>query len=99
VTEGIDTALERARAAAGGRDVRVAGGASVVRQAIDKGLVDELILHLASVLLGGGVRLFDAIDADKIKVQGRQAIVSPLATHLYYDVIRVMPRDNLTKWC
>src|SRR3954447_25161861 len=59
VTGGIEEAVERAIAAAGGKDVQIAGGASVGRQALAAGLVDELLLHTAPVLLGGGTRLFD----------------------------------------
>ena len=59
VTDGIEAALERARAAAGGADVSIAGGASTVDQALAAGLVDELTLHLAPVLLHAGERLFD----------------------------------------
>jgi dihydrofolate reductase len=59
VTDGIEAALERARAAAGGRDVRIAGGAAVVRQYLAAGLVDELHLAIRPVLIGRGERLFD----------------------------------------
>ena len=58
VTEGIEAALEQARAAAGGRDVGVAGGANLAQQYLERGLLDELTIHLVPVLLGGGVRLF-----------------------------------------
>ena len=59
VTDGIEAALEQARAAANGQDVRVGGGASVVRQYLDAGLIDELHVAIAPVLLGGGERLFE----------------------------------------
>src|SRR4051794_30320096 len=59
VTGGIEEAHERAVAAAGDQDVQIAGGASVGRQALAAGLVDELLIHTAPVLLGGGTRLFD----------------------------------------
>jgi dihydrofolate reductase len=59
VTDGIDSALAAAREAAGQRDVTVAGGADVVRQALQAGAVDELDLHVAPVVLGGGTRLFE----------------------------------------
>src|SRR5215203_3961125 len=60
VTDGIESALEQARAAAGDDDVAVAGGADVVQQYLRAGLLDEIQLHVAPVLLGDGVRLFDA---------------------------------------
>jgi dihydrofolate reductase len=59
VTEGLEHAVERARAAAGDRDVAIAGGGTVVRQALELGLVDELELHVVPVVLGGGMRLLD----------------------------------------
>jgi dihydrofolate reductase len=59
VTDGIESALEQARSAAGDADVAVAGGAEVIQQYLAAGLVDELQLHVAPLLLGGGVRLFD----------------------------------------
>src|SRR3954451_16605640 len=59
VTEGIEAALEQARATAGGRDVHVGGGASVIRQYLQAGVLDELHVHVAPVLLGDGVSLFD----------------------------------------
>jgi len=63
VTDGIESALGQAQAAAGDKDVAVGGGASVVQQYLKAGLLDELQIHLAPVLLGGGVRLFDNLDA------------------------------------
>ena len=60
VTDGIASAVEQARAAAGGKDVAVAGGGSLLRQVLQAGLLDELELHIAPVVLGDGLRLFDA---------------------------------------
>lgn len=62
VTDGIEAALARARAAAGERDVRVGGGASTIRQYVRAGLVDELHLAIAPVLLGRGEPLFHGLD-------------------------------------
>ena len=59
VTDGIESALEQARAAAGDKDVAVAGGANVAQQYLKAGLLDELQIHVAPVLLGDGVRLFE----------------------------------------
>src|ERR687886_503584 len=61
VTDGIEAALERARDAAGGKDVLVGGGASVINQYLAAGRVDELELHVVPLLLGGGARLFDGV--------------------------------------
>jgi dihydrofolate reductase len=86
VTAGISAAVEQARQAAAERAVFVMGGADVVRQALDGGLVDELRLHLAPVVLGAGTPLFDgAMPRDLVQ----QAVeVSPFATHLTYAVPR-----------
>jgi dihydrofolate reductase len=61
VTEGIEAALAQARAAAGAKDVLVVGGANVARQYLDAGLLDEFQVHVAPILLGDGVRLFEGI--------------------------------------
>src|SRR4051795_8864024 len=67
VTDGIESALEQARAAAGDRDVSVAGGASVSAQYLAAGLVDEVHLHVAPVLLGAGELLFDGAGAGRLE--------------------------------
>ena len=87
VTDGVETAVARAGEAAGGKDVRIAGGAHIVRQALESGLVHELNLHLAPVLLHRGVRLFDGMRSDRVAFQPRRVLASPNATHLYYDVL------------
>jgi dihydrofolate reductase len=87
VTDGPLAALERARAAAGGTDVRVSGGASVVRQLLLAGQVDELTLHLTPILIGGGVRLFEGIEPGALKLVCTGAEVSALTTHVEYRVV------------
>lgn len=62
VTDGIESALEQARRAAGGKDVALSGGARAAQQYLSAGLVDEMQLHLVPTLLGGGERLFDNVD-------------------------------------
>jgi dihydrofolate reductase len=84
VTDGIESALEQARAAAGGRDVALAGGASVAQQYLRAGLLDEVQLHIAPVLLGGGVRLFDAEPA---RLEVTRVVESPAVTHLTFRVV------------
>ncbi|MFL5919129.1 MAG: dihydrofolate reductase family protein [Gaiellaceae bacterium] len=86
VTDGPEAALAQAREAAGGKDVQLGGGASVIRQFLDAGLLDELNIHLAPVLLGGGVRLFDG--AQPMQLELERVIESPHATHLRYRVTR-----------
>ena len=84
VTEGFAAALEQARAAAGERDVDIAGGASTVRQAFAAGAIDELVLDLIPVLLGHGERLFDGV-ADR-GLTPVEVAHSPFATHIRYRV-------------
>jgi dihydrofolate reductase len=86
VTGGIAEALARAREVAGDRNVAIAGGAATVNQFLAAGLVDELRLHVAPVLLGRGERLFDGVDRTRLtQVEARQ---TELVTHLRYAVER-----------
>ncbi|MEV5807686.1 dihydrofolate reductase family protein [Streptomyces parvulus] len=88
VTEGIHSALVRARAAAGDRNVDIGGGADTVRQYLAAGLVDELQLHVVPVLLGGGLRLFEGLgDAGRRDLEQVGAVETPLATHLKYRFV------------
>jgi dihydrofolate reductase len=86
VTDGIDAALEQARAAAEDNDVAIAGGATVVQQYLKAGLVDELQIHVAPVLLGGGVSLFGGLGIDPLQLETTRVIASPTVTHLKYSV-------------
>jgi dihydrofolate reductase len=85
VTHGIESALEQARAAAGEKDVAVAGGARVAQQYLDAGFLDEIQIHVAPVLLGGGVRLFENEHAE---IELVRVVESPLVTHLRYRVAK-----------
>jgi dihydrofolate reductase len=86
VTDGIESALERARAAAGGQDVAIAGGASAVRQYLAAGLLDELYLHVAPVVLGAGERLLDDVGDPQLEIV--KVVDSPAVTHVKYRVVR-----------
>jgi dihydrofolate reductase len=86
VTEGVGPAIEQARAAAGDRDVLVAGGADTIDQALAAGLVDELQLHVAPVLLGGGTRLFEGLGPEPPRLDLASVVESPHASHLRYRV-------------
>ena len=86
VTDGVENAVEQARAAAGDRDVSVAGGASVAQQALNAGLLDELEIHLVPILLGGGTRLLDGLDPT-IRLERVRVVDSPAVTHLRYRVV------------
>ncbi|WP_412027156.1 dihydrofolate reductase family protein [Deinococcus yunweiensis] len=82
VTDGLQSALTQARAAAGQRDVCIAGGADVARQFLTAGLLDEVQLHVAPVLLGGGLPLFR--DAPPSRLEHIRTVQSAHATHLTY---------------
>ena len=88
VTDGIESALEQARAAAGDKDVLVAGGANVVQQYLRAGLLDEFQIHVAPILLGDGVRLFDQLGPDDVDLEATRVIESPTVTHLRYQVVK-----------
>ena len=87
VTDGIEAALERARATAGDRDVTIGGGAHAINQYLGAGLVDELELHVVPLVLGGGARLFDGVGAD-LGLEQVRVIEGPGVTHLKYRVKR-----------
>jgi dihydrofolate reductase len=86
VTDGIESALAQAREAAGDGDVAVAGGAATVRQYLRAGLLDELRLHVAPVMLGGGERLLE--DVGRFDLELLDAASNHLVTHLNYRVLR-----------
>lgn len=83
VTDGIHAALERAKEAAGGRDVRLGGGTSTVRQYLQAGLIDELHLAMRPVLLGKGENLFRDLDLDALGYECVKRVAGELATHMY----------------
>jgi dihydrofolate reductase len=85
VTDGIEAALERANEAAAGKDVLIAGGADIAQQYLNAGLLEEIQIHLAPLLLGGGVRLFG--DGHDRKLELDRVIESPAVTHLRYRVV------------
>jgi dihydrofolate reductase len=90
VNGGIEDALRRAREALSGvgrgKDVRIAGGANLVLQYLNAGLVDELVLSVAPTFLGGGKRLFDGIERSAVGLEIIEALCSPKVTHLRYAV-------------
>jgi dihydrofolate reductase len=83
--DGIEQAIRQAQDAAGGRDVQVAGGGDVAQQALNAGLLDELLIHVAPMLLGGGVRLFDEARPE-VDVEIARVVASEGVTHLSYRV-------------
>jgi dihydrofolate reductase len=95
VNDGIESALRQARASAGGKDVRISGGANVVSQYLNAGLVDELSIALAPMILGDGLRLFDGVDKDSVSLTTVEAVHSPSVTHLRYAVTRKSAHSQL----
>ena len=86
VTDGIESALERATEAAGGADVWLTGGASVIQQYLAAGLLDEIDLSISPILLGDGERLFDGVaDAE---LEQLRVVEAPGVTHIRYRVAR-----------
>jgi dihydrofolate reductase len=87
VNDGIESALEQARDAAGDRDVRIAGGGETILEYVNAGLVDEFSIALSPVLFGAGIRLFDGVDASRVALeQVRSESSSSRVTHLTYAV-------------
>ena len=88
VTDGIERALERAREAAGGKDVTVWGGAQAINQYLAAGLLDELELHIVPILLGDGARLFADLGEADVRLKQVRAVEAPGVTHIKYRVVR-----------
>jgi dihydrofolate reductase len=84
VTDGIESALEQARAAAGDQNVLILGGAAAIQQYLAAGLVDELRLHIAPIILGAGERLLENVG--DLKLEPIDVVASPAATHVKYRV-------------
>ncbi|MFJ3415552.1 dihydrofolate reductase family protein [Streptomyces sp. NPDC086082] len=88
VDDGIESALDQAREAAGDRDVRISGGAETIQQYLDAGLVDEFSITLAPVLFGTGIRLFDHVDPDRLALTQARSDASSRVTHLTYTTAK-----------
>ncbi|MFI6401980.1 dihydrofolate reductase family protein [Streptomyces sp. NPDC050548] len=88
VDDGIEPALDLARAAAGDRDVRIAGGGATILEYLNAGLVDEFSITLSPVLFGTGTRLFDGVDRSRIALEPVRSEPSSRVTHLTYAVRR-----------
>jgi dihydrofolate reductase len=86
-TDGIEAALGQAREVAKGRDVAITGGASVARQCLAAGLIDELLLHVVPVLLGRGVRLFDN-PCPSLELEQTSVVEAPGVVHVTYRISR-----------
>jgi dihydrofolate reductase len=86
VNDGIETALDQARTAAGDRDVRIAGGGATILEYVNAGLIDEFSITLSPVLFGTGTRLFEGVDASRIALEPVRSESSSRVTHLTYTV-------------
>jgi dihydrofolate reductase len=87
VTDGVESAVRQAVAAANGRNVTIST-ASVAQQCLNAGLLDEIHLDLAPVLLGGGVRLFDHLQTAPVELEQIRVVETPDVTHLHYRVLK-----------
>ena len=87
-TDGIDSALEQAKAAAAGKDVSVMGGPDIGQQFLRAGLVDEIGIHLVPVLFGSGLRMFDRLGEEHIGLENIATVQTRAATHLRYRVAK-----------
>ena len=88
VTDGIESALQQAKAAAGDKNVNISGGADTVQQFIRARLLDELEIHLAPLLFGEGIRLFDKMGPEHIELENMRVVTSPKVTHLRFRVAK-----------
>ena len=82
INDGIETALDQAREAAGDRDVRIAGGGATILEYVNAGLIDEFSIALSPVLFGSGIRLFEGVDAGRVALEPVRAEPSQRVTHL-----------------
>jgi dihydrofolate reductase len=87
VTDGVESGLAQARAAAGDKNVGIWGGANIMRQYLKAGLLNEMQIHLIPVLLGNGVRLFEDLGPERIELRRISSIETPSATHFRFEVV------------
>ena len=88
VSDGFESAVKQAKAAAGDKDVTVVGGASTIQQLLKARLLDELQIDVAPVLLGDGLRLFEHLEGLEIELEKIKAIESPFGTHFHFRVVK-----------
>ena len=88
VTDGVESAIEQAKRAAGNQNVYVVGGANVAQQCIKAGLLDEMRIHTAHWLLGEGIRLFDHLGTQSTELDRTKVVDSPGVTHLIFRVVK-----------
>ena len=88
VTDGIESALEQAKAVTDDRDIVIGGGANIAQQYLRAGLLDEVQIHLVHSLLGAGIRLFDHYDAQQIELERMKVIDGGAVTHSRYRIVK-----------
>jgi dihydrofolate reductase len=88
VTDGIESAIEQAKAAAGDKNVMVIGGANTAQQCIRAGLADELQIGIVPVLLGDGLRFFEHLGSEQIELEKMKVIESPTRTDLWFRIVK-----------
>lgn len=88
VTDGIESALRQAQARAGVKEIAIAGGADLAQQYLEAGLIDEIQVHIAPILIGDGLRLFDLALSTPLKLEKTRLIESPTVTHIRYRVLK-----------
>jgi dihydrofolate reductase len=91
VTDGVESAIRQAKAAADDRPIGVAGG-DIAMQCLRLGLLDELWIHLVPVLLGDGIRLFDELDGAPVHLEQKRVVEGRQVVHLFYEVADRLPR-------
>lgn len=94
VSDGIESALRQARIAAGDKNVGIGGGANTIQQYLRAGLLDELLLDVIPVILGGGIRFFEATGNTRIELERVKAMLTPGVTHLWFRVVRDAPASR-----
>ncbi|MGZ3645020.1 MAG: dihydrofolate reductase family protein, partial [Ktedonobacteraceae bacterium] len=88
VTDGIESAIKKAKAAAGDKQVMVVGGANTAQQCLRAGLVDEIHIGIVPVLLGEGLRFFEPLTNEQIKLERIRVFESPTRTDLWFRVVK-----------
>jgi dihydrofolate reductase len=88
ITDGAESALAQAKAAADNKDIRVVGGANTIQQFIKAGWLDEIETHLIPILLGEGIRLFENIGTDHIELEQISLTEEPGVTHIRFRIVK-----------
>jgi dihydrofolate reductase len=99
VAQGLESALDHAKAAAGEKNVCVIGGATIAQQYLKAGLIDEIHLHLVSILLGEGILLFDRLGTLPCELETTRVIASRGVTHLLLSVVKSTYQEGVLHLC